>query len=146
MARPNHTTGAAQIYSRLSGDLVSTYAKGVWRDMVPAEDLPAVDDKPVVVITQTIDMTDTTFGENVGRADIVIYVIRHAHGSASDLDTVVTRIVGDNSTYGIDRWAPTVSGIGTTPIQYLDSGGLGSDPDHVSHEIRFQTWYSEASA
>lgn len=143
MALPNHTTGSAEIYTRLSGDLVSTYASSVWRGVAPEGSLPGESEKPMVVFDVDADYSDTAFDANIARLDITVFVVRHAKGSVSDSDTVVGRVIGDGSTYGLDRWTPTITGIGENPLRLVASGEGQYDTDHAASVLRFETWISE---
>lgn len=143
MAIPNHTTAAAAIYARLNTDLVSTHASSVWRAAAPQGQLPAEADRPMVVFEIDADYGDTTFADNIAGIAVQVWVVAHTAAARSQSDTVVGRVIGDGSTYGLDRWKPTVTGIGTTPLRLVSSGEGQYDTDHIAHVMRFETWLSE---
>lgn len=147
MAKPNHTTGSQQIYDRLVGDLVPTYASSVYRGVLPEGGLPQPGDKPAVVFDMNADYSETSFKTDIASIDLAVYVIRHAQSSTGDADTVVGRVIGDGtpsgSTHGLHRWSPSVAGIDETPLRIVGSGEGQYDTQHAAHVLRFETWFTE---
>lgn len=143
MAKPNHTTGAAEIYTRLSGDLVSTYASSVWWSVAPDGELPGESDKPMVVFDAEANHDETTFDTDIARLRVDVYLIRHARGSVADMVTLINRVIGDGSTYGLNRWAPSISGIGSSPLRIVNSRGGTTETNHAVVELSFDTLFSE---
>jgi hypothetical protein len=137
VARPNHTTGAGEINTRLTADLVPTYAKQVWRAAAPEESLPGESELPIVVYTANADYTGSTDDYLVGNLEVVVFVIRHAKANPAQSDTVVGRIIGDTTTHGLYRWAPTISGITASPLDLEDSGDTQYDVNYVADVLRF---------
>jgi hypothetical protein len=143
MSKPSHVTAATAIYSRLSSDLVSTYASAVYRSIAPEGAMPGPSDKPLVVFDMEADYAATTFATDIAAIDIGVYVVRHADGSTTQADTVVGRIIGDGSTYGLHRWTPAIAGIGETPLRIVSSGEGNIDTEHAVQVLRFEAWLSE---
>ena len=131
MAVPDHTTIAAQVYSRLNGQLVSTYASAVWRGMAPADSLPDANTKPIVVFETNAEFEDTDQNDDAA-ITVTAYIIRHATRARSEADTLVGKV-----SEALHRWEPTISGIGTNPLRRVSGGDGQFDTEHAAEVIVF---------
>lgn len=142
MAKPNIAILDAAIYTRLSGDLVSTYAKAVYAGYVPPGNIPTASDKPVVSFYTSLTR-DPTFGGDDAVVSVEVYIIAHAEATHADAVTAIGRVLGDGSTYGLHRWVPTVSGLGTNPLVEIDEARGLWDDTHIAYVLRFETYAAE---
>lgn len=139
MAVPDHTTIAAQVYSRLNGQLVSTYASAVWRGMAPADSLPDANTKPIVVFETNAEF-ETLFAADNANITITAYIIRHATRARSEADTLVGQTLA-----ALHDWTPTISGIATNPLRRVSGGDGQFDTEHAAEVIVFETYLAEGS-
>lgn len=144
MAQPLLHTIESAIYARLNGDLVATYAGSVWSGNAPPDKMPGQDDFPIVVFEAgcTADDTDSA---NVSFVTVRVYVISHTDASREAMRTVGARVYGDGSTYGLHRWKPTISGVGTSPIAVTNQDKGSWDETHISELYTFETYITEGS-
>ncbi len=139
MAVPDQTTIAAQVYSRLNGQLVPTYASAVWRAMAPEDSLPGASDKPIVVFATDADFAETDSTDDAAIA-VTVYVIGHARALRSEMDTLVGQVSA-----ALHRWTPTIVGIGTNPLRRVRGGDGAWDTEHVAETMTFETFFAEDS-
>ena len=139
MAVPDHTTIAAQVYSRLNGQLVSTYASKVWRGMAPSGSLPDASTKPIVVFETNAEFEETDSTDDAF-IRITVYIIRHATRARSEADTLVGQVLA-----ALHRWEPTISGIGTNPLRRVSGGDGQFDTEHAAEVVVFETFLAEGS-
>lgn len=145
MAKPNVYTAMTAVYNRLNGDLVSTYAKGVWSGHVSPGEMPTSSEKPLVVVAYSFER-DPTFTTDDGWLNFDVWIVQHVDATPADRATVVGRIIGDGSTYGLLRWTPTISGIGTNPIEPNGQEADGPyDDQHVAAVVPFRVYLAEGS-
>ncbi len=145
MAKPNVYSAMTAIYSRLNTDLVATYAKSVWSGHVAPGNMPTSSDKPIVVIAYTFER-DPTFTTDDGWLNFDVWIFQHVDATPGDRATVVSRVIGDGSTYGLLRWTPTISGIGTNPIEPAGQEADGPyDDQHVAVVVPFRVYLAEGS-
>lgn len=139
MAVPDQTTIAAQIYSRLNTQLVTTYASAVWRAMAPEDSLPGSSDKPVVVFTTDADF-ETLYDADNAQIGLTVFVIGHVRGSRSQMDAAVGAVSA-----ALHDWTPTITGIGTNPLRRVRGGDGAWDTEHVAETMTFETYLAEGS-
>lgn len=140
MAVPNHTTIATQLFSRLKTQLVDAgYASKVRRATMANGELPSPTDKPAIVYTVNAEYEHTDFGDQAVVA-ITIYVIRHMESGITQSDTCVEKV-----SEALNRWTPSITGIGTNPLRRLASGDGQYDTDHIAEVMSFGAYLSEDS-
>lgn len=138
MSKPNHTTGLASLYARLQGLVTGSNASAVWRTAPPPGSLPAEGDLPLVVFSASSNYDQSTDTLTNSTATLQILVVRHRRDNATASDACVGAIVDL-----LDRWAPTVSGVGTNPWVLRTSGDGQYDDEHAADLLEFETLYAE---
>ena len=146
MAKPNVYTAHPAIDDRLRGDLVSTYASGLWFGAAPQGSLPASDEKPMVLIESEFE-PDTALPLDNGELFFNVWCIQHRNATRADLRTLLGRVIGDASTHGLLRWQPTISGVGTSEIGFNGRQEDGPyDPEYVTVGVPFRLYLTEIPA
>lgn len=133
------------IYERLTGDSTLT---GLGRvRMAYAGEGTA---KPYVVVTVAIDSLDMLFGTNANVANVIVtaevYVDRSASSAIETAQTMLDRLHGDESTFGLHRWKPTLEGKWIADALHLESVQPIHDENTLAYSMRFLMLQSDTQA
>lgn len=144
MSKPILANLDVAIYTRLNTDLVSTHASACYAGYIPPDNMPGKTDKPVVVFDASLTL-NPTFTSDDADITITVYIVSHGEYSLISLASVAARVMGNGSTYGLSRWTPTVSGIGTNPLVNVDQTRGAWDDTHIAYVMTFTTYVAEVA-
>lgn len=130
-------TPLSAVITRLTSDLVGTYASAAYAVNVSTSEMPSESDTlPIIVVSSTAQT-----GQDGTGHDSVIYEIRvtgiipRQRGTAT-LDTTMGRVYGNSTPtgnvagdYGLQRWRPTITGFAAGYVRFVSAETTG-DADY----------------
>lgn len=139
MTIPNHTTGLAELDAQIS-TLVPATASAVWRAAAPVDALPDPGTLPLIVFSAASDYTAAST-DTATNADttLSVWIIRHRRDGSVASDACAAALVAL-----LERWTPTVAGVGTNPLVLQSSGDGQYDDEYAADLFVFRTLATEA--
>lgn len=131
------------IEARLSADATLTALGPVFLSFVPEGQA-----RPYVCVTVSLDNLDMLFGErnNVANLLITVEVYADRDGGVTTPQTMMDRVYGDESSYGLHRWTPTLEGKWLSDAIHLESVAPIHDEETLAYSMRFLMLQSDTKA